>query len=169
MRSERHTGENAPSKPRGELLRVARHFLPPLSIAAAVALCVHLHWQRIPPQFAVHWTINGIPNGWADKTAVGIYGWLLFDALIVLALAGLSLGILLRAHRRNVASVTLSLLTVVAYTVTTGFSLPAIIALRSVHHFPLRVLVAILAALMIAYFMLLNRIIFRMSRLVSGR
>lgn len=148
-------------------MRVARHFLPPLSISAAVTLYVHLNWERIPPQFAVHWTMDGIPNGWAAKTAVNIYGWPLSAALIVLALAGLSLGILLRSHRRNVASVTVSLLTVVAYVITTGFSLPAIIALRTVHHFPLKALTTILVALMVTYFMLLNRIIFRMKRMGS--
>ena len=146
---------------------VTRQFLPPLCISAAVALYVHLRWDQIPSQFAVHWTTDGVPIGWADKTAGGIYGWLLFGALIDLALAGLSLAILLRSRRPNAACLTRSLLTVMAYTITTGFSLPAVIALRSVHHYPLKVLFGSFVALIVAFFMLLNRILFRMMRMAS--
>jgi uncharacterized membrane protein len=52
----------------------------PLLFLAGVALYLHSHWDRIPSRFPVHFDITGTPNRWANKSAAGLYGMLIFGA-----------------------------------------------------------------------------------------
>lgn len=39
----------------------------------AAAVYLHLHWASIPGIFPVHWGADGHANGWAHRTAAGVY------------------------------------------------------------------------------------------------
>ncbi|MGB9454757.1 MAG: DUF5808 domain-containing protein [Bryobacteraceae bacterium] len=87
---------NAPAAPGG-----AHHFpawlgwaLLPFAFPLAAALYLEAHWDRIPARFPIHWGANGQPNGWAHRTAGGVYGPLLFaSGLMLLMLLMLLLGL----------------------------------------------------------------------------
>jgi uncharacterized membrane protein len=138
----------------GDFRHVAWHFLPPLAIPGAVALYLRAHWHEIPARFAVHWTTDGVPNGWAYKTVAGIYGPLLFAALIIVFLAGLCLSILLGSRRRSPATAAISVMTASAYLVAAAFSLMGVLAL---HYVPMWAV----AAMMIGYIVVLGSIVVR--------
>jgi len=48
--------------------------LPPFAFPLATALYLHAHWDQIPDRFPIHWGASGQPNGWAHRTAGGVYG-----------------------------------------------------------------------------------------------
>jgi len=146
--------------PGDDVRRIARRFLPPLFIPCAAALYLRVRWDEIPVRFPVHWTMDGIPNGWSDRTAAGIYGPLLFAALIIVFLAGLCTSILLGSRRRTSATAVLSVTTAVAHLVAAVFSMVVILAL---HHVPMWAFLAV----MIVYFIVLGRIIIRAMQSTS--
>ncbi len=85
----------APAPPGG-----GRHFpawlawaLPPFAFPLATALYLQAHWDQIPERFPIHWGAGGQPNGWAHRTAGGVYGPLLFAAglMLLMLLLGLAL------------------------------------------------------------------------------
>jgi uncharacterized membrane protein len=55
----------------------------PVGILLAVGVYLHLHWDEIPARFAVHWGIDGRPNGWSVRTPTGVYMPLFVGALIM--------------------------------------------------------------------------------------
>lgn len=55
---------------------------PPIALLCAVAIYLRLHWNQIPERFPVHWGLSGEPNGWAHRTARGVYGPLLIGVFI---------------------------------------------------------------------------------------
>jgi uncharacterized membrane protein len=59
--------------------------LGPFVVIAAVAVYLRQHWAEIPARFPIHWGMDGQPNGWATRSAAGVYGPL----LTALALCGL--------------------------------------------------------------------------------
>lgn len=44
----------------------------PFAILATAAWWLHLHWDRIPARFPMHYGINGRPNRWAERTTKGV-------------------------------------------------------------------------------------------------
>jgi uncharacterized membrane protein len=65
----------------------------PLLLLAGAAAYLHSHWDQIPARYPVHYSIDGTPNGWADRTVRGVYGPLVPGGgltlwLFALALAG---------------------------------------------------------------------------------
>jgi uncharacterized membrane protein len=50
----------------------------PLLFLGGVALYLHAHWDQIPSRYPIHFDITGAPNRWANKSAAGIYGMLIF-------------------------------------------------------------------------------------------
>jgi uncharacterized membrane protein len=63
---------------------------------------VHLHWDRIPERFPVHWGLKGRPNGWATRTPLGVYGPLLFGAAMCAGLLLFNYGITTFSRRIHV-------------------------------------------------------------------
>ncbi len=60
----------------------------PFAVLAGVALFLAGRWEAIPDRFPIHWGLDGTPNGWASRSAVGVYGPLVLGALLcLLALA----------------------------------------------------------------------------------
>lgn len=70
----------------------------PFAILLAVGVFLHFHWDEIPARFPVHWGVDGQPNGWSSRTPMGVYGPLLFGALIS-ACMWLTANTLLRSAR----------------------------------------------------------------------
>jgi uncharacterized membrane protein len=74
--------------PGGVLLQLA-----PFAILLLAAAYLSAHWGQIPERFPVHWGIDGRPNGWSARTAIGVYGPLCFGAGMVAMISALSYGI----------------------------------------------------------------------------
>lgn len=51
----------------------------PFIVAAACAVYLQLHWDRIPQRFPIHWGAHG-PNGWETRTFLGVYSPLILGA-----------------------------------------------------------------------------------------
>ena len=142
----RHLGLPAPSTRQARLTDADDRlfwqvlmFVIPLAILAGTALYLHLHWNRIPARFPVHWGPNGTPNGWSTRSFVGVYGPLLLGAGIVL----FNLGIFALASWGSRRSARHSggqiVPIVVAYVIATAFSA---VGLLPLHIVPARRLVA---------------------------
>ena len=58
----------------GGLLACAGPFL----ILAPVAAYLAARWSDIPARFPIHWSLDGVPNGWANRTPLGVFGPLLY-------------------------------------------------------------------------------------------
>jgi len=57
--------------------------LSPFAILAVTAGYLCLHWSDIPPQFPVHWSMGGQANGWSERTPLGVFGPLIFGAIVL--------------------------------------------------------------------------------------
>lgn len=53
---------------------------------AGTATLLALHWHRIPARFAVHWRLDGQPDGWMDRSFASVFGPLLFTFTFVCGL-----------------------------------------------------------------------------------
>lgn len=53
----------------------------PFVLLAGVALYLGVHWNELPPRFAVHWGPGGMPNGWAARSLGGVFAPLLVAAV----------------------------------------------------------------------------------------
>jgi len=78
--------------PGGWLLQVG-----PFVTLAAAALDLHRRWTSLPERFPVHWGVDGRPNGWASRTAAGVYGPLVIAAVIAASIAVFA-ALLRRSH-----------------------------------------------------------------------
>ena len=63
----------------------------PLLLIAAAALYLHFHWDQIPVRYPVHFTLDGTPNRWVDRSVRGVYGFLVFGAEMTMVLFALGL------------------------------------------------------------------------------
>lgn len=63
----------------------------PFAVLAAAGAYLTLRWDSIPARWVVHWDAGGTPNGWAGRTALGVYGPLLFGAAVILVLEVVSM------------------------------------------------------------------------------
>lgn len=54
------------------------------------AVYLHLHWNQIPETFPVHWGADGQPNRWAIRCFSSVYGMLIFGAVNIGIMMGLS-------------------------------------------------------------------------------
>ncbi len=76
-----------------QLPRFAWWLAGPFVILGVAATWLYFNWDRIPARFAVHFDLSGRPDRWAERTARGVYGPLLFGAeicawFVIAALAG---------------------------------------------------------------------------------
>jgi uncharacterized membrane protein len=63
----------------------------PLLLLAGAAMYLHSHWDQIPARFPVHFSFDGTPNRWADRTVRGVYGPLVMGGGFTAWLFGLVL------------------------------------------------------------------------------
>lgn len=54
--------------------------LVPILLLAASALYLHNHWESLPERYPIHWNIDGQPDRWAERSAKGVYGPMIFGA-----------------------------------------------------------------------------------------
>jgi len=54
----------------------------PFLLLLGTALFLRAHWNSIPERFPIHWGVNGVPNGWAERNVRGVYGVLIFGGLL---------------------------------------------------------------------------------------
>jgi uncharacterized membrane protein len=81
----------------------AASVIVPIGMLTATALYLHANWQRLPERVPVHWGIDGMPNGWADRTWHGVYGPLAVCALISLFIILIAEAIIHASPRARVA------------------------------------------------------------------
>jgi hypothetical protein len=80
----------------------------------------------------VHWGMDGTPNGWSTRTFTGVYGPLLFGAIVVLNILAI-FAITSWGSRRSAQHPAVQIVPIiVAYMIATGFSLAGLLPLHSV-------------------------------------
>lgn len=73
--------------------------ISPCILLALSAFYVRLHWAEVPARFPVHWDLNGAPNGWANRSFMGVYAPTLIGLLIFCFLLAIEWSILHGAGR----------------------------------------------------------------------
>jgi uncharacterized membrane protein len=66
----------------------------PFLILVASGVYLHARWDEIPNRFPIHFDMNGQPNGWANKSAISVYGMLGMGAGICLMMAIMAFSIM---------------------------------------------------------------------------
>jgi uncharacterized membrane protein len=61
--------------------------LGPFAILAGRAAYLRANWEHIPERFAVHWGLDGRPNGWSARSFAAVYGPLLIAGGLCVFLA----------------------------------------------------------------------------------
>jgi uncharacterized membrane protein len=74
--------------------RRPRHFgmllvLGPYLMLAAAALLLTWRWGSIPERFPIHWGFDGQPNGWSQRTPLGVFAPLALGTAICVLLAAM--------------------------------------------------------------------------------
>ncbi len=75
----------------------------PFILLAAAGAWLGAHWQRIPARFPIHWNIAGQPNGWASRSAWGVFSVLGLGAAVCLFLLLVSIDIVRWSRRVHAA------------------------------------------------------------------
>jgi uncharacterized membrane protein len=57
-------------------LPIGKALWKPFAVLGAAAAYLSLRWDAIPQKWAIHWDLSGRPNGWAERTPMGVYGLL---------------------------------------------------------------------------------------------
>jgi uncharacterized membrane protein len=60
------------------------------AVLAGAAVVLALCWDRLPEVWAIHWGIGDRPDGWVRKSFLGVFGPLLFGAVLLALIEGLS-------------------------------------------------------------------------------
>jgi uncharacterized membrane protein len=76
--------------------------LPPFLIVGATAAYLVAHWSEIPARFPIHYDLAGNPNGWANRTPLGVLDALMIQLLVLAILIG-TRTVMLRARRSRVS------------------------------------------------------------------
>lgn len=58
---------------------------------AAAAIVLATHWSQIPARFATHWGVDGVANGFSNRTPLAVFWPLAIAAFIILWMATLAL------------------------------------------------------------------------------
>ncbi len=77
--------------------------LSPFVLLAAAGVWLGTHWYGIPERFPVHWNLHGQPDGWATRSAWGVFGILIPGAGVCLLLLVASIGIVRWSRRVKAA------------------------------------------------------------------
>ena len=104
----------------------------PYGVMLAVALYLRAHWDEIPQRFAVHFDLNGTPNGWSEKTVRGVYGPLMFGAGLSLLLLMLALGTWYGSRPSRMRKPMLGILISATYVMAYAFTMVSLLPLYRV-------------------------------------
>ena len=105
-------------------------------------MCLRIHWDRIPARFPVHGGLHGRPNGWSSRTPAGVYGPLIFGAILVLFQMCLCVATHRGSRRRTQRSIALAIPTAAACVVAVAFSRVGLLPLYVVPMWTIMVLFA---------------------------
>ena len=112
-----------PTLPRWMLLA-----LVPYVVLAACALYLSLHWNRIPQRYPVHWGAHG-PNGWSQRSFLGVFSPLIFAAGLATLLLALGVAVYRASQRSDQGLITLKAMVGVACVMGVVFSGVGLLAL----------------------------------------
>jgi uncharacterized membrane protein len=101
----------------------------PYAALLAVGIWLRTRWDEIPARFPIHWDLNGVPNGWSEKTVRGVYGPLMFGAGISLLILMLALGMFYGARPARIRKPMLGILISATYILAFAFSTAAMLPL----------------------------------------
>jgi len=122
------TAELASSDRAGRWLALL--LLVPLASLAATAAYLHAHWGEIPARFPIHWNLQGVPNGWATKSLMGVYGPLMLGAAVVLLVAGITLLVRWAARRSAWNGAGMAVLLIVTLIMSCAFTMAGLVPLH---------------------------------------
>jgi uncharacterized membrane protein len=142
----------------GGLVRRLRWFAPPLVLLTATGLYLYAYWSRIPKRLAIHFDLNGNPNGWASKTVPRVLGPLAFGAAIVLYMMALYIVMKLGSGRGTRRSVMLATLAAPAYLIGASCAMVGLLPFFVFPGWAVRLLVG---AFLAGYVALLVRVLSR--------
>ncbi len=106
----------------------------PFAILAIAAVFLRENWERIPSRFPIHWGIDGQPNGWNERTAHGVYGPLLFAAVLCVWLLIMGLATWFDARRSRLRRIVLGAMIGAEYMLAILFSA---LSVQPVLHIPI--------------------------------
>jgi uncharacterized membrane protein len=106
----------------------------PLGALAATAAYLHEHRAQLPERFPMHWDLQGAPNRWAERTAMGVYAPLAVGGALTLMMAAIALAAWWGARRSVWSSPVV--VPLVGWTWTVG-GLFTMMGLLPLHYFPL--------------------------------
>jgi uncharacterized membrane protein len=125
--------------------------LPPFVALVAAAVYLRLRWESLPQRFPVHWGIDAQPNGWANRSWLGVYGPLLFGGTLDAFLLALA-WIISRLKRETMMRyVTVRCLEFLVYPVTLSFILLSLQPLVSTQVWAVPILILISIAGLICW------------------
>lgn len=55
----------------------------PVGVLVVAGVILALLWPSLPARWVVHWGPRGVPDGWAEKTVLGVYMPLLFGIILI--------------------------------------------------------------------------------------
>jgi uncharacterized membrane protein len=114
--------------------------VPPFFLPLAGAAYVHAHWNEIPARVAIHYGINGQPNGWVARTPLHVYGLFIFAVGLMLWVLLLGIATYFGARRSPARGTVLGIAISVMCLLGTVFTGAGIMPVR---HFPVWILIAI--------------------------
>lgn len=106
--------------------------LLPFAAPLAAAAWLRSHWDEIPARFPVHFDANGAPNRWAEKSARAVFGPLLAEAGLMLAILFLSIAMFHGARRGPQRIAVLKMLVAVLYLLGYTFTLTSLTPLARI-------------------------------------
>jgi uncharacterized membrane protein len=105
----------------------------PLGALAATTVYLHAHRAQLPERFPMHWGLQGAPNRWVERTAMGVYAPLAVGGALVLMMAAIALAAWWGARRNAWSSPVV--VTLVGWTWMVG-GLFTMMGLLPLHYFP---------------------------------
>lgn len=114
--------------------------VPPFFLPVAGAAYVHAHWSEIPARVAIHYGLNGQPDGWVARTPLHVYGLFMFAAGLMLWILLLGIATYFGARRSRTRGTVLGIAISVMCLLGTVFTGVGILPVR---HFPIWILIAI--------------------------
>jgi uncharacterized membrane protein len=106
--------------------------LPSLALPAAAGYILATHWSQVPARFAIHWGMDGQPNGWSDRSPQAVLWPLVMCVLLIgmMSLMGYLVGRFApTASNPALMGLTLKLLRIVCWFIGLMFSGTALLPL----------------------------------------
>lgn len=141
--------------------------LVPAASLGALAIWASSHWDRLPSQIPVHWSLRG-PDRWISRTQESVYGWLAISAAVSLLFMLMAWAILHRSRRASTAEGRRFRRLTVQLIVVTGYWVAALAWLALVASGRANWLAGVLLAIVAVYLVLMIRALRRAAATPAG-